>query len=174
MTYRTVQRLADAARPEDLFQGRWQNRRTKLDDFKPYLHGRRADGCTNAWTLWEDIKTHGYTGGYGAVRAHLQPFRRSLTAPAARPPSPRTVAGWSLTHPETLPESERPNLKSVLVGCSELMPSPGTSALSGRCSPNSRVTSFLNGSRRSAPTACPVSPPLSMASKGISPLSPPA
>ncbi|EHM30428.1 IS6 family transposase [Streptomyces sp. W007] len=120
MTYRTVQRLADAARPEDLFQGQWQNRRTKLDDFKPYLHGRWAEGCTNAWTLWEEIKTHGYTGGYGAVRAHLQPFRTSPTAPAARPPSPRTVTGWILTHPDTLPESEHLKLKSVLAGCPEL------------------------------------------------------
>ncbi|MGW1817425.1 hypothetical protein ACWCQM_28140 [Streptomyces sp. NPDC002125] len=67
---------------------------TKLDDFKPYLHERWAEGCTNAWTLWEEIKTHGYTGGYGAVRAHLQPFRTSPTAPAARPPSPRTVTSW--------------------------------------------------------------------------------
>jgi hypothetical protein len=56
MTYRTVQRLADAARPEDLFQGQWQNRQTRLDDFKPYLHERWAEGCTNAWNLWEEIK----------------------------------------------------------------------------------------------------------------------
>lgn len=63
MTYRTVQRLADAARPEDLFQGQWQNRRTKPDDFKPYLNEQWAVGCTNAWTLWEEIKTHGYCGG---------------------------------------------------------------------------------------------------------------
>ncbi|MGW2182955.1 hypothetical protein ACWCXX_33775 [Streptomyces sp. NPDC001732] len=40
MTCPTVQRLADAARPEDPFQGQWQNRRTKLDDFKPYLNER--------------------------------------------------------------------------------------------------------------------------------------
>ncbi|MFD7438364.1 ISL3 family transposase [Streptomyces sp. NPDC059861] len=120
MTYRTVQRLADAARPEDLFQGQWQNRRTKLDNFKPYLHERWSESCTNAWTLWEEIKTHGYTGGYGAVRAYLQPFRTSPTAPAARPPSPRTVTGWILTHPDTLQESERLKLKSVLAGCPEL------------------------------------------------------
>ncbi|MFF9858834.1 ISL3 family transposase [Streptomyces tendae] len=120
MTYRTVQRLADAARPEDMFQGQWQNRRTKLDDFKPYLHERWSEGCTNAWTLWEEIKTHGYTGGYGAVRAYLQPFRTSPTAPATRSPSPRTVTGWILTHPDTLPESERLKLKSVLAGCPEL------------------------------------------------------
>ncbi|MGW5665339.1 ISL3 family transposase [Streptomyces sp. NPDC003758] len=65
-------------------------------------------------------KTHGYTGGYEAVRAYLQPFRASPTAPAARPPSPRTVAGWILTHPDTLPESEHLKLKSVLAGCPEL------------------------------------------------------
>ncbi|MEV6012711.1 hypothetical protein AB0M29_38750 [Streptomyces sp. NPDC051976] len=105
MTYRTVQRLADAATPEDLFQGQWQNRRPKLDDFKPYLSERWAKGCTNAWTLWGEIKTHGYRGGYGAVRAYLQPFRTTPTAPAARPPSPRTVAGWILTNPDTLRET---------------------------------------------------------------------
>ncbi|WP_078851777.1 hypothetical protein [Streptomyces sp. NRRL S-237] len=120
MTYRTVQRLADAPTPEFLFQGQWQNRRTKLDDFRPYLHKRWAEGCTNAWTLWEEIKTHGYTGAYGAVRAYLQPFRATPTAPATRPPSPRTVAGWILTHPDTLPESERLKLKSVLASCPEL------------------------------------------------------
>ncbi|MFE0921208.1 hypothetical protein ACFW6M_31515 [Streptomyces nigra] len=120
MTYRTVQWLADAARPEGLFQGQWQNRQTKLDDFKPYLHERCAEGCTNAWNLCQEIKTHGYTGGYGAVRAYLQPFRTSPAAPAARPPSSRTVAGWILTHPDTLPESEHLKLKSVLTGCPEL------------------------------------------------------
>ncbi|MGW8365286.1 transposase [Streptomyces wedmorensis] len=120
MAYRTVQRLADAARPEDLFQGQWQNRQTKLDDFKPYLHERWAEGCMNAWTLWKEIKTHGYTGGYGAVRAYLQPFRTSPIAPAARPPSPRTVTGWILTHPDPLPESERLKLKAVLADCPEL------------------------------------------------------
>ncbi|MFF3190982.1 ISL3 family transposase [Streptomyces misionensis] len=125
MTYRTVQRLADAARPEDLFQGQWQNRRTNLDDVKAHLNDRWAGGCTNAWTLWEETKGHGYTGGYGAVRAYLQPFRESPTPPAARPPSPRTVTGWILTHPDTLPESERLKLKSVLAGC------PGLDALNG-------------------------------------------
>ncbi|WP_328793578.1 hypothetical protein [Streptomyces sp. NBC_00273] len=65
MTSRTVQRLDDAAIPEDLFQGQWQNRRTKLDDFKAYLHERWAEGCTNAWTLWKEIQGHGCVGGYG-------------------------------------------------------------------------------------------------------------
>ncbi|GGP78241.1 ISL3 family transposase [Streptomyces abikoensis] len=141
MTYRTVQRLADAARPEDLFQGQWQNRKTKLDDFKPYLNDRWAEGCTNAWTLWEEIKTHGYHGGYGAVRAYLQPFRTTPTSPAARPPSPRTVAGWILTHPDTLPESERLKLKSVLAHCPEL------DALTGHVRTFGRVITELQGDR---------------------------
>ncbi|MET9677765.1 transposase [Streptomyces sp. NPDC006482] len=66
------------------------------------------------------MKEHGYTGGYGAVRAYLQPFRATPTGPAALPPSPRTVASWILTHPDTLPESERLKLKSVLAGYPEL------------------------------------------------------
>ncbi|MGY5081525.1 ISL3 family transposase [Streptomyces nigrescens] len=119
MTHRTVKRLADAAAPEDLFQGQWQNRPTKLDDFKPYLHERWAEGCTNAWTLWEEIKAHGYAGGYGAVRAYLRPFRGS-TPTDARPPTPRTVTKWILTHPDTLQENDRLKLKSVLVHCPEL------------------------------------------------------
>ncbi|WP_267009153.1 transposase [Streptomyces sp. NBC_00154] len=40
--------------------------------------------------------------------------------PGGRPPSPRTVAGWILTHPDALPENERIKLKSVLTHCPEL------------------------------------------------------
>ncbi|MFE2498935.1 transposase [Streptomyces scopuliridis] len=96
-----------------------QNRPTKLDDFKPYLHELWAEGCTNAWTLWEEIKEHGYAGGYGTVRAYL----RSLRGPTPTdtcPPTPRTVNRWILTHPDSLPETERLKLKSVLVHCPEL------------------------------------------------------
>jgi transposase len=64
--------------------------------------------------------THGYTGGYRAVRAYLRPFRTTPTTPGARPPSPRTVTGWILTHPDTLPEGERLKLRHVLTHCPEL------------------------------------------------------
>ncbi|MGW7008731.1 hypothetical protein ACWGCW_39635 [Streptomyces sp. NPDC054933] len=86
-------RFAQAKTPEDLFRGQWQNRRTKLDEYKPYLHERWAEGCANAWTLWEEIKEHGYTGGYGAVRARLRPLRSNQQPVGARPPSARTIAG---------------------------------------------------------------------------------
>ncbi|MFF7350644.1 hypothetical protein ACFZA4_44580 [Streptomyces antimycoticus] len=37
MTYRTVKRLADAATPQALFIGQWQNRPSALDEYKTYL-----------------------------------------------------------------------------------------------------------------------------------------
>ncbi|MEV3976059.1 hypothetical protein AB0K68_49360 [Streptomyces sp. NPDC050698] len=49
MTWRTVKQCAYAAKPEDLFAGQWQNRPSVLDDYKPYLHDRWNEGCTNAW-----------------------------------------------------------------------------------------------------------------------------
>jgi transposase len=38
----------------------------------------------------------------------------------ARPPSPRTVAGWVLRRPETLSETEHLRLKSVRANCPEI------------------------------------------------------
>ncbi|MET7973223.1 hypothetical protein ABZW44_09100 [Streptomyces mirabilis] len=35
MTWRTVKQLAEAAAPEELFTGQWQNRPLVLDDYKP-------------------------------------------------------------------------------------------------------------------------------------------
>ncbi|MFF9352085.1 hypothetical protein [Streptomyces sp. NPDC014734] len=141
MTYRTVQRLADTATPEDLFPGQWKIRRNRLDDFKPYLNERWADDCTNAWTLWEEIKTSGYRGGYGAVRSYIRPFRTIATAPAVRPLSPRTVARWILVHSDTLPENARLELKSVFTYC------PGSDALTGHVRAFGRMIAELRGDR---------------------------
>ncbi|WP_260256154.1 transposase [Streptomyces sp. 840.1] len=38
----------------------------------------------------------------------------------ARPPSPRSVAGWALRSPETLSATEQLNLKSVRANCLEI------------------------------------------------------
>jgi transposase len=120
ITTQRYHRLRDRATHwTDPFQGQWQNRPTRLDDFKPYLHERWAEGCTNAWTLWEEIKDHGYAGGYGTVRAYLRPFR-SPARTDTRTPTPRTVTRWILTHPDALPETDRLKLKSVLTHCPEL------------------------------------------------------
>ncbi|MFE9645821.1 transposase [Streptomyces sp. NPDC006365] len=117
MTYRTVKQLADANAPEELFRGQWQNRPTKLDAFKPYLHQRWEDGCTNAWQPWEEITER---GGYGAVRDYLRPLRTTPRPPDVQPPSVRTVSGWLLTHPDALREDDRVRLKAAFANCPEL------------------------------------------------------
>ncbi|MGW0788501.1 ISL3 family transposase [Streptomyces sp. NPDC002911] len=119
-TSRTVKLLADAATPEDLFHGQWQGRPSKLDAFKPYLDDRWNQGCTNAWTVWEEIVPLGYQGSYQRVRAYFREKRLSPGPSTARPPSPRIVAGWILRRPETLNETEQLRLKAVLVHCPEL------------------------------------------------------
>ncbi|GAA4989936.1 hypothetical protein GCM10023205_71470 [Yinghuangia aomiensis] len=116
----TVQRLAGAAAPEDLFTGQWQNRTSVLDPFKPYLDNRWDDGCTNAWKLWEEIVPLGYPGSYQRVRAYLRRKRTSPGPVTARPPAPRIVASWILRHPEALTEGEQINLKAVRAHCPEL------------------------------------------------------
>ncbi|MFD9684731.1 hypothetical protein ACFXPX_24650 [Kitasatospora sp. NPDC059146] len=72
MTYRMVKALADAANPEEFFQGQWQNRPSVLDDYKPYLDDRWNDGCTNSWKLWEEIVPLGCKGSYQRVSACLR------------------------------------------------------------------------------------------------------
>ncbi|MFI9047348.1 transposase [Streptomyces sp. NPDC053427] len=120
MAWHTVKRFADAAAPEDLFTGQWQNRSSVLDDYKPYLDDRWNEGFTNAWKLWEEIVPLGYKGSYQRVRAYLREKRTSPRPVTARPPSPRSVAGWILRHPDTLTEAEQLQLKSVRTHCPEL------------------------------------------------------
>ncbi|WP_328493486.1 transposase [Streptomyces sp. NBC_00414] len=120
MTWRTVKQLADAAAPEALFTGQWQNRPSILDDYKRYLDDRWSEGFTNAWKLWEEIVPLGYKGSHQRVRVYLHKKRTSPRPVIARPPSPRTVAGWVLRRPETLTESEQLQLKTVRTHCPEL------------------------------------------------------
>ncbi|WST35540.1 ISL3 family transposase (plasmid) [Streptomyces sp. NBC_01166] len=115
MTYRTVKLFADAATPEELFQGPWQGRPSKIDAFKPYLDDRWNQGCTNAWRVWEEIVPLGYQGSYQRVRAYFREKRLSPSPVTARPPSPRVVAGWILRRPESLTESEHLRLGPIVV-----------------------------------------------------------
>ncbi|MDG9703874.1 transposase [Streptomyces sp. DH37] len=74
----------------------------------------------NAWRLWEEIVPLGYQGNCQRVRAYLHDKRTSPQPVTARPPSPRTVAGWILRHPETLTEAEQHQLKAIRTNCPEL------------------------------------------------------
>ncbi len=120
MTYRTVNLLADATTPEDLFHGQWQGRPSLLDEYRPYLDDRWNQGCTNAWKAWEEIVPLGYKGNYQRVRAYFRTKRLSDDSITAPPPSPRTVAGWILRHPDSLSAGEQLRLKAVLAHCPDL------------------------------------------------------
>ncbi len=121
MTLNAILRFSRATTPEELFTGQWQSRATKLDAYKPYLAQRWQKGCTNAWKLWEEIREQGYPDGYGNVRNYVsRTLRRKPQPVGPRPPSACAVTRWILTHPDALVESDRIQLKAVLVNCPEL------------------------------------------------------
>lgn len=59
-------------------------------------------------------------GSYQRVRAYLHDKRTSPQPVTARPPTPRTVAGWILRRPDTLTEPEQLQLKAVRAHCPEI------------------------------------------------------
>ncbi|WP_330358845.1 transposase [Streptomyces chartreusis] len=121
MTLNTILRFSRATTPEEMFTGQWQNRATRLDDFKPYLDQRWQEGCTNAWKLWEEIKEQGYPRGYAGVRDYVsRNLRGKPQTVGPRPPSARAVIRWLLTHPDALPEGDQVQLKAVPANCPEL------------------------------------------------------
>ncbi|MEX5713532.1 ISL3 family transposase [Parafrankia sp. FMc6] len=116
----TVRKFAQAARPEDLFRGQWQDRPSGLDPFRAHLDAQWAAGQTNAWKLWEEIKEQGYRGGYGMVSAYVRPLRAGAQPPPPRPRSTRTISRWILTRPDRLHDDEQAQLRDARACCPEL------------------------------------------------------
>jgi hypothetical protein len=79
--WHTVQRYARAATWQELVDGRWQAPRASLPGpFKPHLHQRAAEGCSNVAQLFREISALGYDGSYSTVRDYFDQHR-----PAAAP-----------------------------------------------------------------------------------------
>jgi len=92
---RTVQRYVEAdGCPVSQPRAR---RHTQLARFIPYLQERWDAGCHNAKRLWQDLRAHGFTGGYTTVSDYLRAWRATAgqhtRAPhrAAGPPPPATT-----------------------------------------------------------------------------------
>jgi transposase len=122
----TVQRYARAATWQELADGRWQSpRASMLDPFKPHLHQRMDEGCTNFAQLFREISALGYTGSYSTIRDYLEQYRPGKAPLLPPPPTVREVTGWLTRHPDSLTEDERLQLKGLLERCPELRAASG-------------------------------------------------
>jgi len=92
---RTVQRYVEADGFPTL-QPR-ARRHPQLARFIPYLQERWDAGCHNAKRLWQDLRAHGFTGGYTTVADYLRTWRATAgqharaAHRAAGPPPPATT-----------------------------------------------------------------------------------
>ncbi|MGW1116922.1 ISL3 family transposase [Streptomyces tanashiensis] len=93
-----------------------------INRFKPYLQQRFLGGATNAAALFREIRERGYRGSRVVVTKYIATLRAGTATPEpARPiPSPRRVTTWIMRHPDTLTESQRDQLDSILDACPDL------------------------------------------------------
>jgi transposase len=118
----TVRRYYRAEDVQELVAASLAGWPSKLDDYKPHLHQRWNQGCTNIQQLHREITALGYRGSYGTVYAHLAPFRGTAAAPPAVPvpPKVRHVTSWIRRRPDNLDADEQVKLKNVLAACPHL------------------------------------------------------
>ncbi len=84
----------------------------------------------------------GYKGSYQQVRAYFRAKRLSTDPGTAPPPSPRTVAGWILRHPDTL--APRRNSSASRPSWS---PAPELDALTGHVRSFAKIHTERHGQR---------------------------
>ncbi|MGY0065689.1 hypothetical protein ACWZEH_02350 [Streptomyces sp. QTS137] len=72
--------MAHTADAGGLPAGRWTGRTSILDPFKPYLHGRWAEGCTAARRLFEELRERGHPGGESMVKKYVQRHHHGVGA----------------------------------------------------------------------------------------------
>ncbi len=124
----TVRRFARADAVEELLARNGTGRRPSLlEQFKPYLHQRFNEGCTNATDLFAELKARGYRGGQKIVREYVHPFRaaRRIPEPAPKPPSVRRVVSWIMSDPAGMEPANQHQLDAILAA------SPDLAALAG-------------------------------------------
>jgi transposase len=118
----TVRRFTRADVVDELLTKAHTGRPSLLDEFKPYLHQRWSEGCTNATILFAEIRHRGYRGTANTLRNYLRPLRGVDQTSTARPalPKVRQITGWLLTHPDRLACADRQQLEQLLARCPHL------------------------------------------------------
>jgi hypothetical protein len=136
----TVRRFYRAATVDELLAKVRDGRPSLLDDYKPYLHQRWNQGCTNIRQLHAGLCDRGYKGGYGTIRNHVLPFREAGAAPPAvpGPPKARDLASWILTHPGNLDDDEKEKLAHARERC------PHLDALAGHVTEFAKILTGLH------------------------------
>jgi transposase len=139
----TVRRFYRAGAADELLAKIKDGRPSLLDDYKPYLHQRWNEGCTNVRQLHAELKERGFKGGYGTIRDYMLPFRESGAAPPAvpGPPRARDLASWILTNPDNLGDDEKEKLARARERC------PHLDALAGHVTEFAKILTGLHGDR---------------------------
>ncbi len=139
----TVRRFYHAAAAGDLLAKVTGGRPSLLDDYKPYLHQRWNEGCTNARQLHAELKERGYQGGYDVISDYVLPFRPAGAAPPAapRPPKARDLARWVTADPGNLDDHEKAELARAREQC------PHLDALAAHVTEFAKILTGLHGDR---------------------------
>ena len=129
LAFRTVQRFAHAATPEELLVTH-RTRSHKLDRFKSHMHQRWNAGVTEASVLHTELVELGWTGSLRSVQRYLQRFRDPDRKARPAPPAPvkatpRRVTSWIMTNPEHLSSDDQVRLTQILARCPQLEAAAG-------------------------------------------------
>ena len=110
----TVRRFAEATSIDDLLVNTGP-RDSTIDAFRPYLHERWNEGCTDATMLYHEIRQRGFAGRVKTVRRYVHPFRATITAPptTTAPPKARDVTRWIMTDPANLDPDDKAQLDAI-------------------------------------------------------------
>ena len=142
----TVRRFYRADSVDELLAKVKDGRPSILDEYKPHLHQRWNQGCTNVIQLHAELKERGYTGGYGTVRDYVLPFRGAGAAPPAvpGPPKARDLASWILADPANLDDEQKAKLAEARERCEHL------DSLAGHVTEFAKILTGLHGDRLDA------------------------
>ena len=142
----TVRRFYRAESVDELLAKVKDGRPSILDEYKPYLHQRWNEGCTNVIRLHAELKERGYKGSYGTVRDYVLPFRGAGAAPPAvpGPPKARDLARWIPPTRTTWTTRRKPKLAKARERCAHL------DSLAGQVTEFAKILTGLHGDRLDA------------------------
>ena len=117
----TARRYFHAQSADELVAASLAGWPSMLDDYKPHLHQRWNEGCTNIQQLHREVKALGFRGSYATVYAYLAPFKGKAAPPAVPgPPKVRHITSWIRRRPGNLDPGEQLKLKQVRAACPHL------------------------------------------------------